>query len=105
MSGIVYFIALLVLSIWEVWMVYAVLEEIFYLKSIKTKWYIVVKWGNILTLGILMALNRMLAFSSRSLVILCTLVTFICVNRFVRRKKGAIFCVVSFCYIFFLLQY
>ena len=80
MSGIVYFIALLVLSIWEVWMVYAVLEEIFYLKSIKTKWYIVVKWGNILTLGILMALNRMLAFSSRSLVILCTLVTFICVN-------------------------
>ena len=100
MSGIVYFIALLVLSIWEVWMVYAVLEEIFYLKSIKTKWYIVVKWGNILTLGILMALNRMLAFSSRSLVILCTLVTFICVNRFVRRKKGVIFCVVSFCYIF-----
>lgn len=100
MSGIVYFIALLVLSIWEVWMAYAVLEEIFYLKSIKTKWYIAVKWGNIFTLGILAAVNRMVAFSSRTLVAFCVLVTLICVSWFVRGKVRMTFGVVAFYYIF-----
>ncbi len=100
MNGIVYFIVMLVLAVWEVWMVYAVLEGIFSLESIKIKRYKVTKWGNIIGLGTLVAINRLIAFSSRTLVVLCVLVTFICVSRFVRRKGGIVLGVVVFCYVF-----
>lgn len=100
MNGIVYFIALLAFSVWEVWMAYAVLEGIFPLKSIKTKRYTIIKWENIFGIGILAAINRMIAFSSRILVVFCILVTLICVTRFVRGKVWLTFGVVAFYYIF-----
>jgi len=99
MSSIVYYISLLFLSIWEVWMAYAVLEEIFFSKSIKTKRYIITKWSNVFGLGILAAINRMIAFSSRILVVFCVLVTFICVSQFIKRKVGMVLGVVAFYYI------
>lgn len=83
MNESVYFLVLLFLGIWEVWMAYALMEEIFSLKNLKTKKYTFTKWGNIFVLGTLVAINRLIAFSSRTLVILCILVTFICINRFV----------------------
>lgn len=100
MSSSVFYIVLLFLGIWEVWMTYAVLEEIFSLKNIKTKKYIITKWGNILGLGILLAINRMIAFSSRTLVILCILLTFICASKFFRGKGWLAFETVAFYYIF-----
>lgn len=100
MSSSVYYIVLLFLGIWEVWMAYALQEEIFSLKNIKTKNYKITKWGNILGLGTVVAINRMIAFSSRTLVILCILVTFICVSQFVRGKGWLAFEVVAFYYIF-----
>lgn len=87
MNESVYFLVLLFLGIWEVWMAYALMEEIFSLKNLKTKKYTFTKWGNIFVLGTLVAINRLIAFSSRTLVILCILVTFICINRFVKGKK------------------
>ena len=96
MNESVYFLVLLFLGIWEVWMAYALMEEIFSLKNLKTKKYTFTKWGNIFVLGTLVAINRLIAFSSRTLVILCILVTFICINRFVKGKRCLAFGVVAF---------
>lgn len=90
MNEIVYFFVLLFLGIWEVWLAYALVEEIFSLKNLKTKKYTIIKWGNIFVLGTLVAINRLIAFSSRTLVILCILVTFICVSRFTKLKEKGV---------------
>lgn len=100
MNEIVYFFVLLFLGIWEVWLAYALVEEIFSLKNLKTKKYTITKWGNIFVLGTLVAINRLIAFSSRTLVILCILVTFICVSRFTKGKRCLAFGVVAFYYVF-----
>ena len=39
MNESVYFLVLLFLGIWEVWVAYALMEEIFSLKNLKTKKY------------------------------------------------------------------
>ena len=51
MNESVYFLVLLFLGIWEVWVAYALMEEIFSLKNLKTKKYTFTKWGNIFVLG------------------------------------------------------
>ncbi len=51
MNESVYFLVLLFLGIWEVWMAYALMEEIFSLKNLKTKKYTFTKWGNIFCAG------------------------------------------------------
>lgn len=43
MNEIVYFFVLLFLGIWEVWLAYALVEEIFSLKNLKTKKYTIIK--------------------------------------------------------------
>lgn len=100
MNSITYFVVMFFFGIWEVSMAYSAVEEIFLLKGAKTKKYIIIKWGNIFALGTIVAMNRMIAFSSRTLVILCIFITFICVSIIVRGKGWMVFGVVALYYIF-----
>lgn len=62
MNNLVYYIILLFLSIWEVWMVYYLIEEILFEKRSEEMKGKIIKWGNIIILGSLLMINRTLAF-------------------------------------------
>lgn len=64
MNNLVYYIILLFLSIWEVWMVYYLIEEILFEKRSEEMKGKIIKWGNIIILGSLLMINRTLAFFS-----------------------------------------
>lgn len=89
MNSTIYFILLVFLCFWEVWMIYDLVEKNYHTDGVKK--YKIIKYGNIFGLGILLAINRMLAFSSRVKVVFSILITAVCISRGVRGKKGMVF--------------
>lgn len=98
MNSTIYFILLVFLCFWEVRMIYDLVEKIYHTDGGKK--YKIIKYGNIFSLGILLAINRMLAFSSRVMVVFSILITAVCISQIIRGKKGMVFGIAGFYYIF-----
>lgn len=96
MNNLVYYIILLFLSIWEVWMVYYLIEEILFEKRSEEMKGKIIKWGNIIILGSLLMINRTLAFFSRTMFLLATFITIICIVQVFKEKICTIFIFVIF---------
>lgn len=99
MSGIAYNIIVLSLSIWEVWMAYYLIEGIFSSAKKGEKKYVIIKWGAIVGIGGMLAVNRSQAFSSWGILIVSVILTSICVRWIVKENFQTIVGVISLYYI------
>lgn len=79
---------LLSVSIGEIWLCYQISYITFFEKEYLSTWNKIVIYGNILILGILLAISRSVTFFSRSVFIFCVLVTSICM--WIIKKKSLV---------------
>lgn len=99
MNGIVYNIIVLFLSIWEVWMAYYFIEGILFAREDVGNIYIIINWGVIVGIGSLLTINRSQAFFSWGILLICVVLTSVCVRWIVKEKFRIVLGVISLYYI------
>lgn len=86
------------LSIWEIWICYQLLYTVILEKeymSRSDKW---ISWGNIVVVGILLHINRVILFFSIYSLLMCCAITFCCVW-LIKRKK--VFLIINITILYF----